>query len=80
LFNGFGHSEPKIDVLSACYISTVDGKAVLSAFDHGNGAKPALTVLPFRFLTRGGCINRTQNALASAASQSHQIDGVNCRF
>ena len=37
LFDGFGHSEPKIDVLSACYISTVDGKAVLSGFDHGNG-------------------------------------------
>jgi len=49
LFNGFGHSDAKIDLLSACYISTVDGKAVLSGFDHGNDAKPALTVLPFRF-------------------------------
>jgi hypothetical protein len=26
--------------------------------EDGNGAKPALTVLPFRSLTRGGCILR----------------------
>ena len=30
------------------------------------------------FPKRVGLIDRAQNALASAASQSHQIDGVKC--
>ena len=42
---------------------TRSGDRMAEIVEDGSGAKPALTVLPLRFLTRGGCIVRRGQAI-----------------